>query len=515
MDPLRGAAPTPGKVWPDPAASVAGNYYIDNTHAASTDTNNPYGSPNKPRKTPVDNVTLAAGKLMYFAAGSYDSGTGDNVLGIFGEGLPGNPAWFVAAPGVTFAGGFSYAGKHLIVDGARIRRGSKSKATFSYGYSSSNYKIPANFVCFRNGEVKDVVEYEAGFGSAVVMIGFDSTKKSTNLILFNTEVADRGSVATVRDGIAEDDEHGVHPGKYTENTWILGCRIHDVGGDSIQPNGNGVIGDARCRYLYIGYNQFYHNGENAVDSKSARDMIVSSNLCYDFRPGFGSDGTALIAQGEGGSGSENCWFLFNEVTDANVALRVEEVTPIGIYAIGNVFHNLNGTQQAVYTRIPGASLTFVDNTVCGFPANGVAWDGQSATAPTVNLHGNVFSGKSGAGAYWLKGDATTNPGSSDYNLYDPANPFRVKWNNGEYTTLAAFRTGRGQDRHSIEAPPQFVGGNASPFALASGSPGINASVEHPVYATFQSLYGLDIRKDFEGKTRPRGGAWDIGAIEKE
>ena len=54
------------------------------------------------------------------------------------------------------------------------------------------------------------------------------------------------------------------------------------------------------------------------------------------------------------------------------------------------------------------------------------------------------------------------------------------------------------------------------FSLTSSSPAIDAGTSSgavkEVFDTFQSLYGIDLRKDKEGKART--GAWDIGAYER-
>ena len=52
------------------------------------------------------------------------------------------------------------------------------------------------------------------------------------------------------------------------------------------------------------------------------------------------------------------------------------------------------------------------------------------------------------------------------------------------------------------------------FRVKSASLAENASIEGNYYALFESLYGIDIRKDFDGKIRPRGSQWDIGAFER-
>ena len=70
---------------------------------------------------------------------------------------------------------------------------------------------------------------------------------------------------------------------------------------------------------------------------------------------------------------------------------------------------------------------------------------------------------------------------------------------------------------NLEADPEFVDPANNDFHLQLNSPAINAGtssgVAQQVFDRFQTLYGIDIRKDIEDITRPQGVEWDIGAYE--
>ena len=52
------------------------------------------------------------------------------------------------------------------------------------------------------------------------------------------------------------------------------------------------------------------------------------------------------------------------------------------------------------------------------------------------------------------------------------------------------------------------------YIPVSNSPAVGAaSGDDTVFAAFESSFGLDIRKDIRGTTRPYGSAWDIGSYE--
>jgi len=65
----------------------------------------------------------------------------------------------------------------------------------------------------------------------------------------------------------------------------------------------------------------------------------------------------------------------------------------------------------------------------------------------------------------------------------------------------------------IEADPQFIDPDNNNFNLSSTSPAINNGTASSVYDTFEQLYGIDIRVDTDGRSRPQGAGWDIGASE--
>ncbi len=90
----------------------------------------------------------------------------------------------------------------------------------------------------------------------------------------------------------------------------------------------------------------------------------------------------------------------------------------------------------------------------------------------------------------------------------PSQLARVTWRGNEYTTLSSAKTGTGKLAGCVEVPPLMNG-----VRLQANSPAIDAGVETEVYQKFQNLYGIDIRRGFDGGPRPLGTGWDIGACE--
>ena len=79
------------------------------------------------------------------------------------------------------------------------------------------------------------------------------------------------------------------------------------------------------------------------------------------------------------------------------------------------------------------------------------------------------------------------------------------------------RPARGRSRYPmtscLAAAPLFMDAAANDYRLQATSPAVDAGTDHPAYDTFQTLYGLDLRQDLCGHTRPEAGAFDIGAFE--
>ncbi|WP_068501816.1 right-handed parallel beta-helix repeat-containing protein [Paenibacillus kribbensis] len=95
----------------------------------------------------------------------------------------------------------------------------------------------------------------------------------------------------------------------------------------------------------------------------------------------------------------------------------------------------------------------------------------------------------------------------DYNLYfAPGGSSEVNWiwKNKEYTGFSAYKSGTGNDAHSLFADPKFVNAANGDFHLQSSSPAIDAG------NTDRAIIGT---LDIDGKPRVQGAAVNIGAYE--
>lgn len=77
----------------------------------------------------------------------------------------------------------------------------------------------------------------------------------------------------------------------------------------------------------------------------------------------------------------------------------------------------------------------------------------------------------------------------------------VRWMGMNYTDLATYQAGSGQDANSLTATPLWTAPGSGDFRLQAGSPAINAGA------------ALGTTADFDGNPVPNGGATDIGPLE--
>lgn len=503
-NPVDLVAPSQPGAWP--SAAAAGYYYIDNTHPSATDTSNTYGYPDKPRLT-IPETTYSAGSYCEIHGGPYTRTSGDAEHDITCNGTEAAPCWFLGTSNAVrpeIMGVIELSGDYIILQWLESSYDTVNDRANALSIGGdSNY---ASHVCIRHCASRGDGQYHAGFSSGVVITGTVGNE-TNNIVLYNVEMLDNNDYTHSLG--AEDDNHGLLIGQYTNNVWVLNCDIHNNSGDGMQISGNNSNGEARSQYLYIGGNRIYHNSENAIDIKSSLDVIISRNEIYDYVPSGGSDGTAIVIQQEGGEGCDNIWVLFNHIYDCARGVRSEEAVT-NIYVIGNVMHDFTDTYSALYVRTSSASYHLIDNTIARYTTVGWRWDNAVAD---IRLHGNIFTGRQDASGYEISYDTTPAAASIDYNLYDTDVSFRTRKNSTTYTTLADHRTGTGFDANSVNGDADFIDSASDDFRIASGSAAIGASNEDPAYEAFMTRYGLDIRVDYAGNARPTDDPWSMGAFE--
>jgi len=181
---------------------------------------------------------------------------------------------------------------------------------------------------------------------------------------------------------------------------------------------------------------------------------------------------------------------------------------------GNIPPVLDGAaislSSASYTHI--LNNTIVDSDGPGICIGGYLRDGYYShdTRFFNNIIVNsgitaVFVG--GGPPSYLREDPIVGSHDFDNNLYYD-NPITITFPKlgtlyeNEYWSLSEWQQNRGEDLHSLDAPPMFTNPASRDYSLQTGSPAIDAGRDLP-----------DVTEDFLGASRRDGIRTDIGALE--
>lgn len=501
VEPAHDNIPTRPNAWPSMEFENA--YYIDNTNSLATDTNNPFGYPDLPRMT-IPEITYAAGSYIEVSGGPYFLTAGDLQFNFNFNGNQDSICWMFCDTlnRVEIQGETRIDGSYLIMDGFHFDRNVTMDKKTEVEILSSDH------ICLRNALVKDDGVFHSGFGAGINING-DPNDETTDVIIFNSVIRDLDDIEYSRN-VAQDDNNGILAGPNTENIYIVSNKIFRCAGDGVVTNGNNVMGADRANKVFVVNNDIYDNGENAFDIKSGTDVVIAENRLHGYVEAAASDGTAIVVQQEGGSGSENVWVLFNEIYDSELSIRVEEdVTDC--YFIGNLVRDQASDYASVYVRTNTAELSVIDNTIVRYDHIGFRWD----NFPNIDVHGNVFALRDDPIGYEMRASNSSSDILIDNNLYDDSMGIRLRFLYPTYTNLLDWQLNNPEnwDTLSSEGIAGFIDPTNNDFKIDATSAARNVSTEHPAYDEFYNHYGINIERDFNGIIRAHDGNWDRGAFE--
>ena len=419
---------------PAPPASAAaekpGQYFVDNTHAAASDSAN-FGTPAKPRRTIPPSVE--PGSVVNVRGGPYTI-TGEIQIG--GEGTKAAPI-FYRGGGATQIRTEGVAHQLVRVHGAYV-------IVEGFQFVNSPPILAGHHLVLRDNEVRDRPPRPGGAG---IYAG-----SSRDSVILRNHIHHNGDPGHE----TENDIHGVQVAVGAFRVWILENHMHHNGGDSVQVNSGRRT--PLARFIYIGRNNMHEEGENAVDIKTAEDVIISENTMYGFKPTnfkkSGSDGSAIVINDDNMLNRQNnrTWIIFNTIYGSNIAIRTQAYG----YVVGNTIRDI-------------ASAAIV-----------------SFGSHDVHVEHNTFRDVGAlisrtGGAKGFKAEVINNlsvGGGSTISIRGGA--------------AASSRSTGNAQRGATDAPPR-----AQPSSI---------------FETFQKLYDLSIALDCEGRRRPAG-AWAVGACE--
>jgi hypothetical protein len=534
-------------------------HYVDNTHPNATDTDNPYGTADKPRLTIPYKLTagvLPAGSVVEVHGGPYTyyvqtaAGTnpadpnvgwyGGKRLALNGEGTAEKPI-FIRGVGSPR---FNPTGASVWVEGSYIVL---EHLAFNCGIllrPKTDFAEHVHHIAIRNSDMNGgTISIGWPHGASNHMEYRDPTL-ANDIVVYNNIVHDVG----VWDSTTTNyDAAGVYPRINAKYIWILDNHIYNIESDAIQINTYAMFDDPSlqqpARYVYIGRNNMHHCQENTLDVKVAYDMIVSQNTLHGIHtylsgyPGPklpGSDGTCVVVHEDHGTDDfpypKRLWFIFNEVYDSDAAFRVQ--TSDDVYIFGNKIHDIIASypllKDSGYST--GGILQMWDEKHVSF-INNVAYNTDLGILAAdynpgaqLNIVNNIIANLSdnhlnqfGTGGHhiFIAQAAIADRSFLLHNLiYQNGNPVRIKWSS--HPSDLPIYPEKDEDGN-FRSNPFFVDAANGDFHLQSISPAIDAGtssgVVQEVFDRFEQLYGIDIRKDIEGRTRPQGSAWDMGAYE--
>jgi hypothetical protein len=532
---------------------------VDNTSGAATDSANPNGWPAKPRATIPGDVdhggtALPAGAVVEVHGGPYNYNVADGLNQVTANGTSGAGTVYIV--GIADGGGnkpaiqspvdwtsggsqrqFWIAGSYYVLDGLRFSN-----------YSLQQVLLRGDHGVIRNSEC---VGFAAGdetsqTGGPCLQAQGDHHVIYNNLFKDNAN-GNTASSTTHYLSAHDNKVNGIKVGgtqsiAATHHVWILNNTFFH-NGQAMQFGDDcvGTIVSGHCQvdaaalphHFYIGFNTMHDDREVGIALKMVSDFIVSQNTVYNYvdLPAGANCGTSptITAINAGRFYSDYVWVLFNTIYNTSEAIRSND-TQEGFsgsstlvshfYAMGNLIHDVvsttsgTGANCAPYnaTDAQGAGVALVgflndfvymiDNTIVN-ATKGISPNGVGSYQSTGNLLVNTGDPM----AFFPVGFGGTNV--FDYNFYDGT--ARLAYSSTTPIISLATMQGNGQDTHSLQGT-SGVGITGAVTAVSPVVAANSSATRTAAYDTFFSRYGIDIKKDFNGRARPSG-AWTIGALE--
>ena len=488
---------------PNPWSSqVPGYYYVDRTHPNGTDSNNTYGTPSRPRRTIP--FTLPAGSVVELH-GTYDfrhtspdglllNGTVSSPVYIRGESPTNRP--IITQP-------WSLRGSYFIVENI--------ESAFTDSGGRIILLAPLHHAAVRFSDL------HGNLNGGGMSLSTNGQETLSDIVIYANSIHDNGNVLATFD----QDVHGIKVGERTSNLWVVDNVFYRNSGNGIQISAGNLEDEATLHHVYVGRNVAHHNRQAGFTSKQGRDIIFSQNTSYAHRPlPSGPQGACMIFQ----YAPERIWFLFNHAFDCDFGIYVGndngEGTGQNSYFIGNVIRSIHASDggfnpgtaygNAAMMLAGGTNRYIVNNTIHDVDG-GINSPGAGALHMSNNIISTVTQPSSSH--VFVERSSTAAASTLRNSLFQGT--VRLKWGgNSPVYNLGSFQSNfPGQCQGCLNANPMFTNAPAGDLTIQANSPAVDAGIADSVYNTFQSLYGIDIRRDFNGIARPVGPAFDIGAYE--
>lgn len=472
-------------------------HYVDNTHPESTDSDNPFGTPGRPRNSIP--YFLLPGSVVELHGGPYesyfeirDAGTAERPIFIRGVD-PLQPVLFKAKLLVL------PPSRYLILENLAVDR----------DYQSSGVNIEGvSYIAIRDCEI-----YDAQGG---ILVYGASDSSIDHIVVCRNHIHDLGDLSVVDD----IDDNGIQVGGGASDIWVVDNLVHHTVGSGIVLNPGFEFGNEAIQRVYVGRNTVHHSRQSGCWTKQSSDAIFSQNTVHSIIGTSFAISTGLGFQ----YGPERTWFIFNHVFDCEYGIGSgsNNVPAPGLeqFFVGNVIHDVHhraGEYQpdspwasAAMMLVGGEHRLIVNNTIYHCDA-GINGPGPGSYLMENNLIADML--EPAANHVFIENELNDVTWDLRYScLFDSSGPVRVRERSHVYDLdgLAEINKGSG----CVSVPPGFVSPEGLDFHLLPGSPVVDAGIETFAYDRFEALYGRSIRVDFDGRIRPQAGAFDMGAYER-
>ncbi len=415
---------------------------------------------------------------------------------------------------------FFIGGQHYIIHGLRFKQADTAdKQRIKFGNTLENVFSQYATVRFCDMLGRGNARGGAFFGGN----GKDETLPAQFIVIYNNTIREQGDW---RNG---PDCHGIQPVHYVRYWWIINNEIYHCGGDAVQVNTSGhsgTVAGERPHYIYIAGNEMYENWEQSVDNKNCFHVIISENDTHDFyaSPGAPSanNTSMILANDAEGPLASYQWAINNLIYDVGTGIKhagtAAETYSGGqtsgqkSFAIGNVMWNVSSTGIVLDARGKTASgiRTWFDYTVSAF--NTIHCGGQGIAVS--RLGGDDSTAHYGVGNIVY---STGSPADADIELGDVGEHKGIaKYNVADRVSGTASITSSESIGNILNQDPQFTDLVNRDFTLQSSSPAVDmTNFNETLFAfdLFENMYGIDIKKDVLGTSRPISTQYDAGAYE--
>lgn len=511
-DPLTMQAPTRSS-----NDEEAGFYWVDPRDPNATDEENPYGSPNLPRKTlPYNSSGNPYPPGTVIQIGGYLDRTGNGQVEFFCAGEAANPVWITAIDinDKPISGmSFMVKGHHVIIEHMDLSKSDPDKASGGIEmrvHNESNLHHCCVRHCYGRGDGMPLPNRASG--SVLAMYG-GTGNRFHDFVIYNNDLAEYGDHLTN----TQNDYHAIHPKNNVDYVWVINNKCHRMGGDGTQLGDAQIPVDAYGTHYYIGNNDFGFNGENPIDVKKCYKVIISGNKLHSANPITGVDNQAVLVVIH--DGPEDVWVLNNEVytgEDAFVTTGSKRVYIMG-NKTSNIVRNPNTPPNPDSGWVPGTIVTargaenlhIVNNTFYGY-SRGFNIQSAIGTVIANNIVSNRFEDVEWDLRIISSEDVDVTTLSNNV-FYHTDKSFNSRLGGTIYTDVTQIPN---QTANDFIDPQLIFTDNFENLSIPATSPCVDAGIDLSWYLTeFNTTFGTNIAADLWYNMLTQGAGKDIGAFE--